>query len=353
MKLFPVSILLLIFFACSSPCHEDGFIIKGQIKGLSDQYLYFDRDFHSDIITIKDSFFVRNGRFTLKGKLREPAELDFYTKDFKTFNGHLIVENTSINYKSSTGIDAIEQVDGSFSNQLYQQYQSTLEHCFRAYNCELNKQTQAHLLQHSLKLVKEYPQHPVSLMGIKHLLKYLNTGQGSADVLQQIVRLLKPTFENEPEFKQLQHFTNATALRQEGTPFIQYQSQLPNGKSVRLSDHYGKGYMFVNCWASWCGPCREEYRYFDEVYNRFKGKGFQLVSISFDSKKSSWLKAIKQDGMEEYINLSELKNYQNSISKVYGINQVPDNFLLDKNGTIIRNNIPAEDLMELMEELMK
>ncbi|WP_430816886.1 redoxin domain-containing protein [Carboxylicivirga sp. RSCT41] len=352
MKLFSVSILLLVFVACSSPCHEDGFIIKGRIKGLSDQYLYFDRDFHSDVITVKDSFLVKNERFTLKGKVSEPAELDFYSKDFKTFNGHLIVENTKIRYRSGIADNASEVVEGSFSNQLFQQYLTTFDHCYKANDCKLNKQTQAHLLQHSLKLVKAYPQHPVSLMGTRHLLKYLNTGQGSADILQQIVDLLRPAFEGEPELKQLQYFANATALRQEGSYFIQYKAHLPDGQSARLSDFYGHGYLFVNCWASWCGPCREEYRYFDKVYEKFKESGFQLVSISYDSKMSSWQKAIRQDGMEDHINMSELKSYQNTISQAYGINQVPDNFLLDKNGKIIGNNIPAKDLMELMEELI-
>ncbi|MCT4647536.1 MAG: thioredoxin family protein, partial [Carboxylicivirga sp.] len=79
--------------------------------------------------------------------------------------------------------------------------------------------------------------------------------------------------------------------------------------------------------------------------------GFKIVSISFDHKQSSWIKAIDKDSMQEYINLCELKNRANNIGKIYGINQVPDNFLLDKSGKIIKNNVRAAELMGVMTEL--
>lgn len=344
-------VALVVLSACISNQPSNGFIIHGNIKGLEDQYLYYDRDFHSDKVTHKDSFWVENGRFTLRGVVTEPAELDFYTKDFTSFYGQLIVENSKINYKADINDESKERIKGSFSHQLLSRYKEAIECCYQNYHCEVNEVVQKHLLLRTLKLVKEYPGHPVSIMGVMHLLRYLNTGLGSAELLQRIVTLLKPAFKEEEELKKIEHFANACYLRQVGSQFIQYQAVSPKGNITRLSDYYGESYIFINCWASWCGPCRKEYQYFKDVHQKFKTKGFQVVSISFDSKLSSWQKAINQDAMQDLINLSELKNYQNTISKVYGINQVPDNFLLDKNGTIVRNNIPAEKLMEVMEEL--
>jgi thiol-disulfide isomerase/thioredoxin len=351
MKLILFLVLLLAPIACLSPQPDGGFIIKGQIKGLADQYLYYDGDFNSDKVTVKDSFLLKKERFTLTGKVSEPTKLDFYTKDFTTFNGSLILENAKIKYSVNLKKPSKEIVEGSFSNELNNRYQYTIGRCYQGCDCEINNQVQRHLLQNTLKLVKEYPEHPVTLMGITHLLKYLNTGYGSADLLNTIVQLLKPVFEDEPEYKSFKHFANACGLRQPGQYFIQYQAMLPNGERSRVSDYYGESYLFVNCWASWRGYCREEYKHYSEVYKTFRNKGFKIVSISFDHKQSSWIKAIDKDSMQEYINLCELKNRANNIGKIYGINQVPDNFLLDKSGKIIKNNVRAAELMGVMTEL--
>ena len=343
--------LILVLFACTTSQPEGGFIIHGKIKGLEDQYLYYDGDFHSDKVTVKDSFLLKKERFTLIGKVSEPTKLDFYTKDFTTFNGSLILENTKIKYSVNLNVSSKKIVKGSFSNELNNRYQHTIEHCYQSHNCEINNQVQRHLIQNTLKIVKEYPEHPVTLMGVKHLLKYLSTGYGSADLLNTIAQLLKPAFEDEPEYKSLKLFANACELRQPDQQFIQYWAMLPNGERSRVSDYYGESYLFVNCWASWCGPCREEYKHYNEVYKTFRSNGFKIVSISFDHKQSSWIKAIDKDSMQEYINLCELKNRTNNIGKIYGINQVPDNFLLDKSGKIIKNKVRAAELMGVMTEL--
>ncbi len=353
MRYLSLIVLVIGFLSCSHPQPEGGFIIHGHIKGLPDQYLYFDRDFHSLTLTQKDSFYVKNERFTLRGKVEEPVELDFYTEDFISFNGHLVVENSKIQYTSALNgsNDEKDIVSGSSSHLLYKRYQQIIDQCYQRSNCELKPETQEHLINHALTLVKEYPNHPVSLMGTNYLLKYLNTGYGSADMLEEIVELLSPSFNGQPEFDKLQSFTNATYLRQEGTPFIQYMGYRPDNIRARLSDYYGDGYLLVNCWASWCGPSREEYLYFKKVFDKYKNQGFKIVNLSFDTNVESWIKAIEQDDLKEFINLSELKAYESSISKAYCIKQVPDNFLLDKNGTIVKNNIQAEKLMDVLEEL--
>ncbi|WP_409187221.1 peroxiredoxin family protein [Antarcticibacterium sp. 1MA-6-2] len=75
-----------------------------------------------------------------------------------------------------------------------------------------------------------------------------------------------------------------------------------------------------------------------------------MYAISLDQHRDSWLKAIDEDGLT-WTNVSELKGGENEASYVYGINGIPDNFLIDENGTIIARNLRGEDFTRKLEEL--
>jgi thiol-disulfide isomerase/thioredoxin len=69
-----------------------------------------------------------------------------------------------------------------------------------------------------------------------------------------------------------------------------------SGNQLSLSDFIGKGkYIFLDFWASWCGPCREENPALRSIYNDFKNKGFTIIGISLDRSKQRWISAIKKD----------------------------------------------------------
>ena len=69
-------------------------------------------------------------------------------------------------------------------------------------------------------------------------------------------------------------------------------------KKVKLSGILRKGhYTLVELWASWCGPCRADIPHLKETYERYHGKGFDMVSISIDDDTDAWLKAVKEEGM--------------------------------------------------------
>jgi len=125
------------------------------------------------------------------------------------------------------------------------------------------------------------------------------------------------------------------------------------GNPVKLSSFRGK-YVLVDFWASWCGPCRAENPNVVNAFNQYKDKGFTVLGVSLDDEKGKqkWLDAIKKDGLT-WTHVSDLKYWNNEVSKAYGIRSIPQNVLLDPNGVIIGKNLRGKALLDKLAEILK
>ena len=111
----------------------------------------------------------------------------------------------------------------------------------------------------------------------------------------------------------------------------------PEGKDMSLSDLRGN-VVLIDFWASWCGPCRRENPNVVKVYNEYKDQGFDIISVSLDSKRDKWLAAIEKDNLTWH-HVSDLQGWKNAVSRAYGITSIPATILLDKEGKIIARNL--------------
>jgi peroxiredoxin len=150
--------------------------------------------------------------------------------------------------------------------------------------------------------------------------------------------------------KFVEPYTNLTAL-QPGKMAPDFKLPTPDGDTIALSDYRGK-YVLVDFWASWCGPCRQENPNIVRMYNRFKGKNFEILGVSLDKERAGWVKAIADDQLT-WKQVSDLKFWDSIVTGLYAIQSIPATLLVDPDGKIIARNLRGPELEEKIASLLE
>ncbi len=114
------------------------------------------------------------------------------------------------------------------------------------------------------------------------------------------------------------------------------------GDSVRLSDHKGK-VVFLNIWATWCPPCREEMPFMEALYRRLKGRSFEMLAVSIDRDGE---KAVRPFAAKHGLTFPVLLDPDNRTYRLYGLTGVPETFIVDRNGIVVQKIIGPQDWMK-------
>ncbi len=125
-----------------------------------------------------------------------------------------------------------------------------------------------------------------------------------------------------------------------------------NGKTSSLSDFKGK-YVYIDCWATWCRPCREEIPHFKKLVEKYKGKNIAFIGISVgDANKESWKTMVTK---KEMIGVQLFSARNKAFSDAYKITGIPRFILIDPQGKIINAVAPRpsqKELTDLLDSLL-
>ena len=315
-----------------------------------------------------DSTIVRDGKFNFSLDVTE-IDVNFITIKGKDTNIPFVLESgrISINiYKDS--LDAT-QVKGSRSNDdlnLYRNKTKSVVNFLNEIVSEIQianslgdnllvedlqnqyRLKQTELLNFEIELAKNMRESYLSVLILEKLINEKTIDINSA---KEITAAYNPEILNSRVGKILVEKINApiepTSL---GEIAPNFEGPSPSGEVLNLSDLKGK-VTIIEFWASWCRPCRVENPNLVRLYKEMHPKGLEIVGVSLDRNRSSWLRAIDDDGLI-WNHVSNLKFWQDPIAKLYNIRAIPASFIIDKEGRIIEKNLRGAQLAAKISEIL-
>ena len=331
--------------------------VKYTVKGVSKEngkMVYLE-----DRLTSKpvDSTLVAKGKFTFKGQADKDAifAITFDKDDWRSWRTLFFNDGkpVSVNMNDST-------LKGSPLNERLSYY-----------NIEVLGKPSYYYPEHQYEMVKKmFEEERETLLPAALIVegKRAFGTEGLTGILEE-----KPIYAEHPYVKQyeewLKRLATATVVVTSGKTeeqkaadreaknafigqqFTDFEMSDTLGTMHKLSEYVGNGHwLFVDFWASWCGPCRAEMPNVVAAYEKYHAKGLEIVGVSLDGQKEPWVKAIAKLNMP-WVHLSDLKAWESLITKVYKINAIPDNLLIDPQGKIVARNLREEALHEKLKEV--
>jgi peroxiredoxin len=197
-------------------------------------------------------------------------------------------------------------------------------------------------------LIRKNPSSPIAFMALQQYAGW----DINPDKIEPLFNSLPETVRAYPSAKSFKEQLETAKLTGIGRMAPEFTQNDTLDQPVQLSSFKGR-YLLIDFWASWCGPCRQENPNVVKVFNQYKDKNFHILGVSLDraGQKDKWMKAIHDDNLT-WSHVSDLKFWDNAVSKQYGIRAIPQNLLLDPSGKIIAKNLRGEALAKKMEELL-
>ena len=137
-----------------------------------------------------------------------------------------------------------------------------------------------------------------------------------------------------------------------GTAIRDFGAVSLNGEPFRLTEVLDDNeYVLVEFWSSWCGPCRAEIPHMKEAYEKYRGLGFEIVSVSLDEEHEDWQEASVEEQIP-WIDVGDQQGFESESAKLYGVMGIPANYLAKGgSGEIVGTHLRQRKLDEKLAEL--
>jgi len=145
--------------------------------------------------------------------------------------------------------------------------------------------------------------------------------------------------------------TQLKARKLTGQPSPEFKYNDYKGRKRELKDFKGK-YVYVDVWATWCGPCRKEIPNLRMIEARYKGRKIAFVSISVDEDKDfeKWKKLVVSEQLGGTQLIAD-KAWKSDFITSYGINSIPRFILIDPKGNVVDADAKRPGDAELLKQL--
>lgn len=360
MKKILVLIMAVTFFACSQ---QSGFKVEVQLEGAEGQVVLENR-IAGEWVAV-DTVDIVDGVAILEGEVEVPQSyyLSVVGQRAKTL---IFVENAKMAVVGKADSLNFAKITGSASHDEYNAVNKKIQEVSEKYMALYQESRtanaagdtikgkelmeQVNVLYESVGTIQEdfIKENPASYVA-PYFLSRIQYGK-ELEEMEALVNKLDSKLETVQTVIDLRaHIAKlkSVATGQIAPDFTQNDIE---GNAVKFSDIYSKNELtLLDFWASWCGPCRRENPNVVAVYNDYKDKGFSVFGVSLDKDKGKWLEAIEKDNLT-WDHVSDLAYWSNAAAKMYAINSIPSNLLIDKSGKIVAKNKKEEELREFVAE---
>jgi len=354
--------IFTIFFACTTE-NTSVFTINGSVEGLTDGKAYLQTRKGGSWVKL-DSSTLSEGTFQFTGNIDFP---EVYYINFEDQKGFLpvFVENAEIKVTGDVETWNEAEITGSVSQDELNAYKearknldSRFDEMYEMYRRAKEEDDQPRLEKVTAELeildaeekdflTKYIKEHNASIMA--PYLTRKNSYMFELEELEELTGSFDESLEGSNYTQQLKDqikILKTVAIGQLAPDFTMNDTL---GNPFTLSSLKGK-YLLVDFWASWCSPCRAENPNVVLNYLAYKDKGFDVLGVSLDNKKDKWIEAIYEDNLL-WTHVSDLEGWGNAAAKLYAVNSIPSNVLVDPDGIIIARNLRGDDLGARLDEL--
>lgn len=332
--------------------------LSGTASGFKDSTILYLEKY--DAPAFRDSALIINGQFAFTRKIDfnvQAINVLLRTKDASDYK-YIWLEQQPAYFKGVKGNFRNATVEGSPSQICFEQLLAaenpvrniidSLRGKYGDLEPVINQRIvrlQDSIQQAVYAIIEANPQSIVSL-------KWVDGGKATRGRFRtsRLFDLLSPDNQNSLLGKQVQKFIALNEDIKTGDQFIDFAMPSSTGQPVKLSDFTGK-FILLEFWSSTCGPCRKENPNLVRLYQQYKERGFEILGVSQDERETLWRKAINADQLP-WPQVSELNGYNNTAAMIYGVYEMPTNYLIDKEGRIIAKNLRGDQLKQKLKELL-
>jgi peroxiredoxin len=380
MKKLVFALLVLASFAANAQEAQD-FTVNGTLQNIALPVNKVFYSYRADGVTVRDSVAPTDGKYSFSGKIAEPLMVTIFVRYKNDAQGKPIKMFQPRDYASvfvAPGAVQVSSVD-SFSNvkvkgsKAHDAYLSLTEKT-KPVNDKMQAASKAYSAAYQAKdsaTMKTLDATFDALdLEMKEVYKgYLATNNNSPiamyalgqmagwdinpEVVEPIYKALSEPARATPSGKAFAEKIVTAKKTAVGAMAMDFTQNDTLDVPVSLSSFKGK-YVLIDFWASWCGPCRQENPNVVKAFQTYNAKGFTVLGVSLDQPgaKDKWIKAIHDDNLT-WTQVSDLKYWDNQVAKQYGIQAIPQNFLVDPAGKIIAKNIRGEELSSKLATIFK
>jgi len=339
-----------------------GYTLTGTVKGIANgEVVLNEYNSKTRTSTKVNMAKLRNGKFVMKGKLSGPKMMGLSFKP-GNWGTQIFMENAAISVKVDTAsaqhYDYTQyggdkgamlkdvKVTGSTSHADFKDYENNTK----------GGKGREEIFNAQLNYIRPFvAKKPSSVAGVYMLSNHymFNSGMPLTDLEKLMATFSGPAKQSVYFIDIMQDIVERKAVLP-GNFAEDFTLLKRDSTKFTLSSLRGK-YVMIDFWASWCKPCREAIPHWKEIYPKYKDKGFEIVSVTNDSRWSDWIKAMDAEQMP-WIQVADefpVKNMPARVISKYKHGTIPLYVLLDKEGKILVKSGNEEDIDHKLAEIFK